>query len=357
MASLFVDYDALNDSISTLSSFSKANYHETLKGIIESASSKIKSISSSHDGCFDSISTESLCSETDSVDNGIHSLIEDIQNTLYTSLEYSLGMETNSEGVFFNSLYLIDYVSDNGLEHFLSQNGIEGYLNQKFGNGDVPLYDIISKGILLPGYDVTHYNDAMEKYNSTISSQRDRVVANAVFLSTGFPHLSYFYTGGHSSNITGVDSSWGTVKRVPAGENTGKERPYSLDCSGFVNWDFYNSGVSKNRINCSSVTGLSKGEKYSYYNLGNCESITSNGVFNRVHPGDLAYMPGHIGIVVYKNDNTITVAHVCDSGINIGMDLTKIDTNTGLIVDDALKPDRVGEPYFTDVIEVKYDDE
>ena len=81
-------------------------------------------------------------------------------------------------------------------------------------------------------------------------------------------------------------------------------------------------------------------------------SITSADVYNKVEPGDLAYMSGHIGVIISKKDNNLVIAHCSGSGE--GMNITKISTETGKVVEDSSKPDRVGKNYFTDVIAMDY---
>lgn len=52
--------------------------------------------------------------------------------------------------------------------------------------------------------------------------------------------MNYFWGG--KSLVLGWDFRWGTPKEVWAAgsPSTGTVRPYGLDCSGFVDWVFYN---------------------------------------------------------------------------------------------------------------------
>ncbi|MBP5678819.1 MAG: hypothetical protein J6X28_03205 [Bacilli bacterium] len=352
MSSLYVDYNLLTQSITSLSDFSRLKGQENVFNTLDSAVSQILNVSSMHDGCFDGISADSLYQDTDAVSLGIDSLVSDMEQSLDASIEYSLGLGDKRELKLFDGIYMIDEHEEKGFES-MSIQLFSDYLHRKFGNGTTPLNEVISKDILLPGYETTYYNDAFHEMNDKLSKIRLKVVADAMFLATEFPHISYFWAAGHQKNQDGVNPDWGTIQYD---NHFNEQRVYGMDCSGFVNWALYNGGVSTDSIDCFTTTNSGKGEK-SYYNLGNCESITAEGVYGRVKAGDIAYMKGHVGMIVYKDNDCITVAHVCDSDCNVGMCLTKIDTKTGLIVDDSSKPDRIGQPYFTNVVEVVYDDE
>lgn len=45
------------------------------------------------------------------------------------------------------------------------------------------------------------------------------------------------------------------------------------------------------------------------------------------------------------------------SGSGVGMNLTKIISETGLVVDDSNLPERVGTEYFTDVIALNIEED
>ena len=53
--------------------------------------------------------------------------------------------------------------------------------------------------------------------------------------------VNYFWGG--KSLVIGWDSRWGSIRKVTAEDSstTGTYRPYGLDCSGFVDWVFYNA--------------------------------------------------------------------------------------------------------------------
>jgi cell wall-associated NlpC family hydrolase len=120
--------------------------------------------------------------------------------------------------------------------------------------------------------------------------------------------VNYFW-GGKSNAIT-WDNQWGKYQEVTSlgSSTTGTQRPFGLDCSGYVSWIFINMGLPIQTIGHGTTD---------QWNAST--SIPENSVM----PGDLAFLvaPGtrkvnHIGIVVSKEeDGDILVAH-CLSGAN-----------------------------------------
>ena len=115
------------------------------------------------------------------------------------------------------------------------------------------------------------------------------------------------YFGGGKSLVIGWDSRWGTLREVTAAgsSTTGTYRPYGLDCSGMMDWIFYN------------ITG---GE----YILGRGGGATAQRSYCTpvsqadAQPGDLAFYPddSHVGIVVgRREDGKLLICH-CSSGQN-----------------------------------------
>lgn len=117
--------------------------------------------------------------------------------------------------------------------------------------------------------------------------------------------VGYFWGG--KSLVIGWDSRWGTLREVTAAgsSTTGTYRPYGLDCSGMMDWIFYN------------ITG---GE----YILGRGGGATAQHSYCTpvsqadAQPGDLAFYPddSHVGIVVgRREDGKLLICH-CSSGQN-----------------------------------------
>ena len=81
-------------------------------------------------------------------------------------------------------------------------------------------------------------SEVIKNLPDDISPERKAVIKAA---SSLVGKVNYFW-GGKSLTI-GWDSRWGTLQKVTADESptTGTYRPYGIDCSGFVDWVFYNA--------------------------------------------------------------------------------------------------------------------
>ena len=117
--------------------------------------------------------------------------------------------------------------------------------------------------------------------------------------------VNYFWGG--KSLVMGWDSRWGTVQKVTAdgSSSTGTYRPYGLDCSGFVDWVFYNATEGNYIIG----HGGGAASQHTY-----CTAIS----WADALPGDLVFYPNdtHVGIVADWDENgNILIVH-CASGYN-----------------------------------------
>ena len=117
--------------------------------------------------------------------------------------------------------------------------------------------------------------------------------------------VSYFWGG--KSLVMGWDSRWGTLQKVWAegSSTTGTYRPYGLDCSGFVDWVFYN--VSDGAYTIGHGGGAHAQHTY-------CTAIS----WAEAQPGDLVFYPEdtHVGIVGgWDADGNLLIIH-CASGYN-----------------------------------------
>ena len=102
-----------------------------------------------------------------------------------------------------------------------------------------------------------------------------------------------------------VDDRWGELAEVTAegSETTGTEQPYGLDCSGFVDWAFYNASGGE------YVIGQGGGAMEQH---ANCVDIE----WDEVQPGDLLFYPEdeHVGIAAGRDWlGRLLVVH-CASG-------------------------------------------
>ena len=115
--------------------------------------------------------------------------------------------------------------------------------------------------------------------NTTVKATRSELVAKAMTLVDRVP---YFWGGKYPQK--GENPAWGTDKKVTASgsRTTGKTIKYGLDCSGFLEWVFYQFGydgfIGKNSLGqINSIKAISKSE---------------------LKPGDIGWQSGHIGIYV-----------------------------------------------------------
>ena len=142
----------------------------------------------------------------------------------------------------------------------------------------------------------------LENLSDDLDPKRKAVVETAVQL---VGRVSYFW-GGKSLTL-GWDDRWGTPMEVTAAGSgsTGTIRPFGLDCSGFVDWTFYNA------TNGSYYPGRGGGAatQHSY-----CTNIS----WSDAQPGDLVFYPddSHVGIVGGKDtDGNLLIVH-CSGGAN-----------------------------------------
>ena len=142
----------------------------------------------------------------------------------------------------------------------------------------------------------------MENLPADLSEARREVVLTAYQL---LGKVHYFWGG--KSLIIGWDSRWGMPMKVTAegSSTTGTVRPFGLDCSGMVDWVFYNQSGGQYVIG----HGGGATAQHSY-----CTPIA----WSDAQPGDLVFYPGdsHVGIVCgFDSGGNIMIIH-CASGAN-----------------------------------------
>ncbi len=144
--------------------------------------------------------------------------------------------------------------------------------------------------------------ELLRRLPEELSPERRAVVETACKL---VGKLNYFWGG--KSLVLGWDSRWGTIQKVWAAgsPSTGTYRPYGMDCSGFVDWVFYNMSGG------SYIIGHGGGARmqHSY-----CTPIS----WSQAQPGDLVFYPEdtHVGIVGgWDESGNIQIIH-CASGQN-----------------------------------------
>ena len=142
--------------------------------------------------------------------------------------------------------------------------------------------------------------EVWERLPEDLSVERRMVVTYALAL---VDRVDYFWGG--KSLVLGWDDRWGQLAEVTAegDDTTGTERPYGLDCSGFVDWAFYNASGD------GYVLGQGGGAAAQH---GQCADIP----WEEVQPGDLVFYPedDHVGIAAGRDgQGRLLVVH-CAAG-------------------------------------------
>ena len=159
---------------------------------------------------------------------------------------------------------------------------------------------------LLHDLDSLQYDAAMLRraLPRNLSKERRTVVERALSLAG---KVNYFWGG--KSLVFGWDDRWGQLAKVTAdgSSTTGTYRPYGLDCSGMVDWAFYNA------TDGSYVIGHGGGAamQHSY-----CTPVR----WEDAQIGDLAFYPDdeHVGIVAgWDRDGSIQIVHCASSYNNV----------------------------------------
>ncbi len=310
MSNVSVNYTSLLASTAPLENSAEISKNKTRN--LSDIREDIQNLGKSHDNCFGNL--------TDDIEYDLNNAIEKItqlSNDIMTTVSiFSQTELANMEGIKITSIGLNDALKSQYSNTFNEE---------------------------LTGYDFEYYKKLFNKVLSMASDERAKSTMAAIFLATSFPHMNYFWGGGHDKICNGLDPTWGQPRVVTAegSESTGTERPNSLDCSGYVSWALKNGGY--NIEGPMTTWDLEK--------IGNKIPITA-ATQNNIQAGDLASMEGHIGMIIKVDGNEITVSHCSGTG---GMSITKMNTATGLVTEDWNKEaNRVGQPYFTDIIKVNY---
>ena len=181
-------------------------------------------------------------------------------------------------------------------------------------------------GIVADGRNMEPTGEALEAWERLpegLSVERRMVVTYALAL---VDKVDYFWGG--KSLVLGWDDHWGELAEVTAegDDTTGSERPYGLDCSGFVDWVFYNASGG------SYIPGQGGGAAAQH---GQCADIP----WEEVQPGDLVFYPedDHVGIAAGRDgQGRLLVVH-CAAGAG-GVTLSGSDGFT-----QAARPGWYGE--------------
>lgn len=169
-----------------------------------------------------------------------------------------------------------------------------------------PEYQELFQALIGSSQDLTlsveQVQEILDSLPDDLSEERRQVILTAYQL---LGKVNYFWGG--KSLVLGWDSRWGTPREVWAAgsPSTGTVRPYGLDCSGFVDWVFYN--ISGGTYIIGHGGGAHMQHTY-------CTPIT----WDEAIPGDLVFYPEdtHVGIVCgFDSGGNVQIIH-CASGAN-----------------------------------------
>ena len=160
-------------------------------------------------------------------------------------------------------------------------------------------------GVVADSHAMEPTGEAMEVWErlpDDLSMERRMVVTYALAL---VDKVDYFWGG--KSLVLGWDDRWGEPAEVTAegSDTTGTEQPYGLDCSGFVDWAFYNASGG------SYIIGQGGGAAAQH---ASCTDIA----WDEVQPGDLLFYPEdeHVGIAAGRDWLGLLLVVHCASGTN-----------------------------------------
>lgn len=169
---------------------------------------------------------------------------------------------------------------------------------------DELLADRVALSALAGSLSITNADalDVLAALPDGLSPERRAVVETALKL---YGKVGYFWGG--KSLVLGWDSRWGQLAKVTAAgsSTTGTYRPYGLDCSGMVDWVFYN--VTGGEYIIGHGGGAHAQHTY-------CTDIP----WDEAQPGDLVFYPEdeHVGIVCGRDGSGNLLAIHCASSAN-----------------------------------------
>ena len=348
------EFEKLFPASDSLDGLLKSDIHKSIDRTINKSNKELSELSSEHSNCLDSIDFAPLRIDTTNNYNGISTINNNLNLCIYKLLDYYIGNGITDPEVLFKNI---------------SPYSLYKFLGKILSNPSSNLMDSTARKTLMSRmeddeYNSEYYEELLSRMMDGISSDRERTVAAALFMTMIFPQMPYFFGGGHAVyTLTdeGIDEDWGTIQRQKYGQNAGNDIPYSLDCSSFMSWCFYNAhtGDYDNWVVADFTYRATQNRSEDVFDYG------SDDAFDKIKPGDMTVNSdnSHIGMIVdvdYEK-REVVVAHCSGSGN--GMNLTRLrvlDDGTTVIVDDSCDRDYSDtdpEDYFTTVLHMTYDDE
>ena len=143
---------------------------------------------------------------------------------------------------------------------------------------------------------------------------RGAVAMAATYLANYKYRIPYFWGGKPADK--GINTKWGCRQKHSTNHNCTKALAsdysyceYGLDCGGLVKWSYIQAGFDPSIVRGEDIVTF----KWGNFNpKGHVYNFNSN---NRVYadqlkPGDIVHKPGHIGIIIGVDKDTLQVAEM-----------------------------------------------
>ena len=321
-----------------------------------------------HDDCLSSFEGE-LDQVVSDVDNSIIKM-EELSAFCMVAFNAFLDAEANiKDGIATITINGTDFPNVK-----IESSGMKEYVNSMLDSDD--LAGSTNPNTLsgpLTEEEWQRYELIFTKAMNEATSKKEKAAIAAIFMTSVYPHMPYDWGGGHyAGDLTGEDSINKELGETYNGLHCNFQEDHRLrtfDCSGFTSWVLKEAGFSENTwsyVDSGNVYANNADLIVSNSNHDSIQQFGENYNPDNCSIGDIAYMHNeeqvgdfnddHIGVVVAKEGDIITVAHISGGSAphdlqaeSAGMGYTKINTKTGEVLDDSTtsKEDRIGKVYFT----------
>lgn len=362
MKNVYIDYDSLIRGKSNLDSLYN-EVHPSYTTKLTPLYEELLKLDDDHDNCFSGEESNLYAINTDinSINTSINELTMDIDTTVNQFLEAELGIIDKitliEKDNVFGKYRLTQY---NTSDLSIQSKGLgTAFLNRQDYSSDIHGIYNNKKDGPLSTKEWKRQSAILDKLMNSGKSEREKAVIYATYIATLYPNkLPYILGGQHCKTrdeYMGLDSTWGYP------QDRSDEVQY-MDCSAFVLRSLINGGYNSADNKFEHPNYAPNGYDVSAEVLksqGKCTEFTDN---SDVRAGDIVNITGgggeydHVGIIidVDKKGKQMTVAHSSGSD---GMNLTTINTETGVVIQDSNNQEREGKPYFQTVTRIPYEDE
>ena len=352
----------INKSASELRTTSGVN------GDLPSLITQIINEGKNHDDCLSSFEGE-LDQVVSDVDNSIIKM-EELSAFCMVAFNAFLDAEANiKDGIATITINGTDFPNVK-----IESSGMKEYVNSMLDPDD--LAGSINPNTLsgpLTKEEWQRYELIFTKAMNEATSKKEKAAIAAIFMTSVYPHMPYDWGGGHyAGDLTGEDSINKELGETYNGLHCNFQEDHRLrtfDCSGFTSWVLKEAGFSENTwsyVDSGNVYANNVDLIVSNSNHDSIQQFGENYNPDNCSIGDIAYMHNeeqvgdfnddHIGVVVAKEGDVITVAHVSAGSSendtqaeSAGFGYTKINVKTGEVLEDSTckRAERKGQVYFT----------